>query len=78
MITDNGNAKAKIVIEKDAGRMVRYAAEEMREYIRKISGAELIIEEAPAGGKGEITRDENCIFIGKSAYTKKRGIIVSD
>lgn len=68
-IIKNGNPCAVIVIDKKAPRMVQYAAKELRDYLKKSSGAELQIVHAPVKGK-------TSVFVGESAGTKKLGINV--
>lgn len=58
-ISKNGKAMVNIVIADSADREVVFAATELRDYIKKISGAELkIIKEKASAGKN--------IYVGKS------------
>ncbi len=51
-IVENGEAKSVMVLPSDAGEDVRYAALELRDYIRKISGAEIPIRTGTADPRG--------------------------
>lgn len=62
-IVKDGKANAQIIITKDAIRPLELAAEQLQEYIEKISGAKLPINNTP---------DANIpvkIYVGKSQYT---------
>ncbi len=62
-IVKNGQPNAVIVVEKDAPRMVAFAAAELQTYLQKISGAKLdITNTKPASG--------NVIYVGQSQYTR--------
>lgn len=73
VLVDNGRSNAEIVIETDALATVRYAAEELREYVNKISGVNLTIVEigpnaaVPADGKPRV-------FVGENAFTRTLGL----
>lgn len=67
-IVDNGQPRAAIVIAEDPPRLVKLAAEELRTYIKKITGAELPIGTAP-----DPTLPVT-IYVGRSAFTDKQGI----
>lgn len=71
-LVKDGKAKADIVISKDAIRRVKLAAEELRDFLKKISGAELPIVNQP--GKDF----ENHIYLGQSEFTKKLGVTVDE
>ena len=64
-IIKDGQPRAQIIIAENPQRAVKFAAEDLRTYIEKISGAKLPIVTEP-GGKG-IAK----IFIGKSPHTEK-------
>lgn len=67
-IVRDGRPMAEIVTSKAPLPMVSLAANELRKYIEKISGAKLII-------KNEATQDETVkIYVGKSDYTDGLGI----
>ena len=68
-IVRNGRADAVIVIDKKAPRMVKYAANELQNFIKKTSGATLPIVNAPVKGK-------TAVLVGESACTKKLGVDV--
>ncbi len=77
VLVENGKSDAEIVIESTSVAMVRYAAEEFRDYVKKTSGADIPIAEvgrdykAPADGKHRV-------FIGeKPPYTRLLGLDVS-
>lgn len=66
-LVENGEPKAQIVIAEDPPRMVRLAASELQDYLRKITGAELPIVTVP---------DENWpvhIYVGPSEYIDALG-----
>jgi len=83
-ITRGGKALAEIVIEKDKPlstnyfTLVKYAAEELQTYVRKMSGVELPIVEVEPGAKAEMRHGQNYIFVGESVYTRKLGIRTDD
>lgn len=64
-LVQDGQPRAQIVIAENPQRAVRFAAEDLRTYLEKISGAKLPIVTEP-GGNG-IAK----IFIGKSPHTEK-------
>ena len=68
-IVRNGRANAVIVVDPQAPRMVKYAASELQNFIKKTSGATLPIVNAPVKGK-------TAVLVGESACTKKLGIDV--
>ena len=76
VIVEKGIPRAKIVIAQQPTRTAEYAAKEFRDYIRKISGAELQIERA--GGYTGLRGDINYVFVGPSIYTKNLGIRVDN
>lgn len=63
MLVEDGRARAEIVIPEKPRRTVRLAAQELRDYIEKISGAKLAIVTEP-GGKGLAK-----LFVGASAQS---------
>ncbi len=63
-ITKDGQARAEIVIAENPQRAVRLAAQDLRTYIEKISGARLPIVTQP-GDNGSVK-----IFVGKSPHTE--------
>lgn len=67
-LVKDGQANARIVIAEEPPRLVTLAANELQEYIEKISGAELEIANSP-GEDGKIS-----IFIGRTPYTDAMGI----
>ena len=68
LIVDDGKTNAQIVIAEQPTRTMRLAAWELQKYVRKISGAELPIVDAPSDDV------EVNIYVGKSAHTDKLGI----
>ncbi|NOX97781.1 MAG: DUF4838 domain-containing protein [Nitrospirae bacterium] len=74
VIVEKGVPRARIVIAAQPTRTAEYAAGELRDYIKKIAGAELKIERA--GRDANIKKNINYIFVGPSAYTKKLGLRV--
>jgi|GEM_PF-1561431 len=69
----SGKSDAHIVIDSNSVAMVKYAAEEFRDYVRKISGAELPIDEVGSDYKAPVDGSVR-VFIGESAYTKSIGL----
>ena len=69
-IVQDGQPRAQIVIADDAIRVVELAAEQLRDYVKQMTGAELPIVHAPSNG--QLVR----IFVGRSRYTDARGIEV--
>jgi len=67
-IVRDGKANAEIVIAGNPPRTVMLAADELRSYVEKISGAKLSITNAP--GNGVPVK----IYVGQSAHTDKLGI----
>jgi hypothetical protein len=45
LLTENGIAKAHIVLSADAGETLRYAAEELVYHIKKVTGADITVSE---------------------------------
>lgn len=74
MLVDNGTSSARIIIDSGAQAAVRYAAEELRHYVKKISGADLRIIEI--GEDGILPKAGPFVFIGESSYTRRQGIDV--
>lgn len=68
LLVENGEARASIVIAEEPPRTVLLAAEELQEYVKKLSGAEL-----PIGNKPDDAYPLT-IFIGKSSFTDELGI----
>ncbi len=68
MIVENGRARAQIIISSDPPRRTQLAAEELRDYIKKISGTEFSI--------GTETQEDYPvnIYIGESEFTDELGI----
>ena len=70
IIAENGVAKATIVCPPDAGSVARFAAEELKTYVDRVTGAEFQIrEEMPPGGIR--------ILIGDSQEARKFGIDIN-
>lgn len=72
MITENGEARAQIVIAAEAPRMVPLAAQELQTYVQKITGAELPIVSD--------LRDDlpTKLYVGESSFTKALGLSTDD
>ena len=66
-LVSNGQSKARIVIAEKPPRMVKLAAEELRDYLLKISGAHVPIETEPVAGMISI-------YVGKSPQAERLGI----
>jgi hypothetical protein len=72
-LVKDGKPLAEIVIpEKPMTPQLRYAAEELRDHIKKMSGAELAIVTAPSG------KFKTLVHVGETEATKQAGISVSD
>ena len=67
-IVEQGEANAQIVVSDAPARMAALAAEELRTYIHKISGAHLPI--ADQADEGHAVH----IYIGRSSHTDRRGV----
>lgn len=67
-IASDGKGNAEIIISDKPTRMGRLAAEQLQEYIEKISGAKLPLL------KEKSTTDNIKIYVGKSKYTDDMGI----
>ena len=66
-LVKDGKAVVEIVLAKDANQGMKLAAEDLRFYLGKISGAELKIVNSP-------TPDvKNQIYVGESEFTRKLG-----
>lgn len=70
-IVKDGRPGAEIVVAEKPARMTKRAAADLQEYVKKISGAELPVTNAP--GKAPVN-----IFVGKSRFTDKLGLEVED
>lgn len=66
-IVQDGQPRAEIVIAENAVRTVRLAAQELQDYIEKISGAHLPIVTAPS-------EHATKLLVGRSAHTDQLGI----
>ena len=68
LITEEGGPAATIVLAKDATRSAQFAAVELREHVRRITGATLPIarDDAPVAGRR--------ILVGESAATRRLGL----
>ncbi|HWB00762.1 MAG TPA: DUF4838 domain-containing protein [Pirellulales bacterium] len=66
-IVENGQPRAEIVIAERPERTVRVAAQELQDYVQKISGAHLPIVTQPTGKAVKL-------FVGRSPGTEKLGI----
>ncbi|MCA1810062.1 MAG: DUF4838 domain-containing protein [Lentisphaerae bacterium] len=71
-IVEDGRPNAAIVVAEDAPRLVALAAEDLRDYVMKISGAKLPIVAEP-NNAGPVN-----IFVGRSAYTDMLGVTAAD
>ena len=63
LLVEDGRARAEIVIAEQPQRSARLAAQELQDYIKKISGAHLPIVTRPSGPAAKV-------FIGRSAHTE--------
>lgn len=71
-IVENGQPRAVIVIAESSQRTVRLAAQELQDYVEKISGAHLPIVTQPVND-GLVG-----IYVGSSEYTDRLGIKTND
>lgn len=62
LLSENGVARAEIIVSEKTPRSTRLAAEELQDQIAKISGASLPIRTAPTGTAAKV-------FVGKSAHS---------
>lgn len=70
-IVQNGQPQADIVVAPDPPRMTALAARELRDYIAKISGANLAIVTSPGAGV------PNHLYVGRSSFTDALGLDTS-
>jgi len=66
-IVENGEPRAEIVIAEQPQRTVRLAADDLRTYVQKISGARLPIVTQPGDAAVKL-------FVGRSPHTDKLGV----
>jgi len=71
-LVEDGQPRAEIVISEKPLRTVRLAAQELQDYVSKISGARLAIVTEPSGGG--VAK----IFVGRSSHTEKLNLTASD
>lgn len=71
-IVKDGTPRASIVIAEKPTRMQKLAAEQLREYIQKITGAALPIGSTP-GSEMQLT-----VYVGQSEHTEKLGLKTDD
>jgi hypothetical protein len=67
MLVKDGQAQARIVLPASSTRTQRFAARELQDFLKKISGATLPIETQPAA-------DAVNVYIGRSAHTDVLGL----
>ncbi len=70
-LVKDGAPQAQIVIAEQPPRMTTLAAHELRDYLHRISGAELPIVTQPAAGTV-------AMYVGRSAFTDQLGIADTD
>jgi len=63
ILVKDGQPRSEIIMAEQPPRLVKLAADELRSYVEKISGAQLNIVTEPSGG------DLLPVFVGKSAHT---------
>src|SRR5690606_8720591 len=66
-LVERGVPRAQIVIAEQPPRAVRLAAQELQDYIQKITGAHLPIVTKPEPGQVSV-------YVGSSEHTKRLGI----
>ncbi|MHC4874411.1 MAG: alpha-glucuronidase family glycosyl hydrolase [Planctomycetota bacterium] len=71
-LVKNNAPVAEIVIAENATPSVKTAALELQEHLEKISGAKLNIVNSPS------SEVKNQIYIGKSSFTEKLGLTLTD
>ena len=67
-IVQEGRPNAEIVVAENPPRMVKLAADELRTYVSRITGAELAIVTAPTGGAPVK------VYVGRSPHTDELGL----
>jgi len=67
----DGKGLAEIVVAADAPAIVKYAADELQTYVRKMSGAELPITTKPSAGRV-------AVYVGESPFVSKLGVRTDD
>ena len=67
VLVRDGVAAGSILVEADAPDSTRHAARELRDHLRKMSGAELVVEEAEATGAV-------CVSLGKTGLAAMHGV----
>lgn len=68
-LVEDGVPRADIVIPENPLSSVKLAAEELRDHLKKMSGAELSIVTVPG------LKVENHVYVGESDLTKKLGVV---
>ncbi|MCH9653399.1 MAG: DUF4838 domain-containing protein [Planctomycetes bacterium] len=68
LLVEQGQPRAEIVISEQPARTTRLAAQELQNYVEKISGAKFKIVTEPSG------KFPFRIFVGRSSHTDKLGI----
>ncbi|MGB8170666.1 MAG: DUF4838 domain-containing protein, partial [Chthoniobacteraceae bacterium] len=71
-LIEDGQPRAEIIISDKPQRTTRLAAQELQNYLAKISGATLPIVTKPSGGG--VAK----LFVGKSSHTDQLGILADD
>jgi len=66
-VVENGEPRAEIVIAEQPERTVRLAADDLQNYVQKMSGARLPIVTEPSGNAVKL-------FVGRSRHTDELGI----
>ncbi|MDD5599771.1 MAG: DUF4838 domain-containing protein, partial [Victivallaceae bacterium] len=75
-IVSGGRSQALIVIDGNAPKTVEFAARELQNYIKDISGCKLTIKKVSGQDDCGIEKDKTYIFVGESPYTRSAGISV--
>ena len=70
-VVRDGKPLAEIVIAADAPSIVKYAADELQTYVKKMSGAELPVVTKPSAGRVPV-------YLGESPFVSKLGIRADD
>ena len=60
---------AKIIIDKSAPHIVKFAASELQKYIEKVSDAKLEISD-----NAKLESDQSYIFVGESKFSRQLGL----
>ncbi|MBU4212327.1 MAG: DUF4838 domain-containing protein [Verrucomicrobia bacterium] len=69
-LAENGKALGPIIIPTNADRVTRFAASELRKYLKQISGAEFVLKHSWRG----VTPGETAVFLGAGPWEAEFGL----